>query len=233
MAVDNPEIKEAIKNGSVKGFSIEGLFDQKTELKKELIINNNHMKYKKPLNKIMAALSLEVKLEQVSLVDGVTVLEAEAFEPGYSIGIVTEEGIVPAPAGEYETTEGKMITVVTDGIIETCSDKAATEEDKPVEEEMNKEVPAAQTVKKVVDTITKETFFAEVEKEIEEMEVKFTEEKGILEAEISRLKTELSEAAAPAIVHNPEPKEAKKPLTEVSSLEQHKIFRAQQKQQNK
>jgi len=235
MAVDNPEIKEAIKNGSVKGFSIEGLFEQKIELKEELIINNNHMKYKKPLNKIMAALSLEVKLEQVSLIDGVTILEAEAFEPGYSIGIVTEEGIVPAPAGEYETTEGKMISVVTDGIIETCTDKEAAKEDESiVEEEMNKEVPAAgATPKKIVDIVTRETFFAEVEKEILEMEVKFTEEKGILEAEISRLKTELSEAAAPAIVHNPEPKQATKTLAELSSLEAHKIFRKQQKQQNK
>ncbi len=215
MSVDNPEIKEQIKNGTIKGFSIEGLFEQKLELSKLNI--NESMKYKKPLNKIMAALSLEVKLEQVKLLDGVTVLEAESFEAGYSIGIVTDSGIIPAPAGEYETADGKVITIVTDGVIEKIED-AATEEAAETPEEEIAEVPmsaepTASTPKKIVDTVTKETFFEEVKKEIEELEVKFSEEKKLLESEIEKLKLELSEAAAKPIAFNPEKKGEVKEMT--------------------
>ena len=60
------------------------------------------MEYKNKLNQIKALLSLEVKLAQMKLEDGITIVEAEAFEPDYSIGIVTPDGIVPMPVGEYE-----------------------------------------------------------------------------------------------------------------------------------
>ncbi len=84
--------------------------------------------------------------------------------------------------------------------------------------------------KKIVDTITKETFFEEIKIEVEKIEVEFEEVKKALTSEIEtlkteneKLKTELSEAAAKPITFNPEKKnEVAKELT---PLEAHKLYR--------
>jgi hypothetical protein len=158
------------------------------------------MEFKNTLNKIKTLLSIEVKLEQMTLVDGITVLEAESFEPDYSVGIVTSEGIVPAPIGEHETTDGMIVVVEVEGIIKEVKPVTAPEAEAEVEVEVeaSAEVPA---VKKVVDTITKETFFAEVKAEIEKIEA----ENKALKVELEAIKVELAEAGAKAIVTNPEP----------------------------
>ena len=165
------------------------------------------MEYKQTLNKIKTLLSIEVKLEQMTLVDGVTVLEAEAFAPDYSVGIVTPDGIVPAPVGEHETTDGMIVVVEVEGIIKEVKPKEAAETE--VEVEATAETTPAQTVvKKVVDTITKETFFAEVKVEVEKLESEnelLKTELSAIKVELEAIKVELSEAGAKAIVSNPEP----------------------------
>jgi hypothetical protein len=158
------------------------------------------MEFKNTLNKIKTLLSIEVKLEQMTLADGITVLEAESFEPGYSVGIVTPEGIVPAPIGEHETTDGMIVVVEVEGIIKEVKPVATAEAETEteVEVEASAEVPA---IKKVVDTITKETFFEEVKVEVEKLEA----ENKALKVELEAIKLELEEAGAKAIVTNPEP----------------------------
>ena len=158
------------------------------------------MEFKNTLNKIKALLSIEVKLEQMTLVDGITVLEAESFEPDYSVGIVTSEGIVPAPVGEHETTDGMIVVVEVEGIIKEVKPveaPAETEAVVEVEIEASAESPA---IKKVVDTITKETFFTEIKVEVEKLEA----ENKALKVELEAIKVELEEAGAKAIVTNPE-----------------------------
>jgi regulator of replication initiation timing len=158
------------------------------------------MEFKNTLNKIKTLLSIEVKLEQMKLVDGITILEAEAFEPDYSVGIVTPEGIVPAPVGEHETVDGMIVVIEVEGIIKEVKPVAEAEDEAEVEVEVEAavEVPA---IKKVVDTITKETFFAEIKVEVEKIEA----ENKALKVELEALKVELQEAGAKAIVTNPEP----------------------------
>jgi len=156
------------------------------------------MEFKNTLNKIKTLLSIEVKLEQMTLVDGITVLEAEAFEPDYSVGIVTSEGIVPAPIGEHETTDGMIVVVEVEGIIKEVKPVEAPAETEEVEVEASAETPA---IKKVVDTITKETFFAEIKVEVEKLEA----DNKALKVELEAIKLELAEAGAKAIVTNPEP----------------------------
>jgi len=166
------------------------------------------MEYKQTLNKVKALLSIEVKLEQVKLVDGITTLEAESFEAGYSVGIVTSEGAIPAPVGEYETVDGNIIVVEVEGQILEVKPKEAEEvEPETPAPSAEPTEPQMQTAKKIVDTVTKETFFEEVKVEIEKLE---TENKS-LKAELSALKVELSEAAAKAIVPNPEPTVKREP----------------------
>lgn len=172
------------------------------------------MEFKNTLNKIKALLSIEVKLEQMTLADGITVLEAESFEPGYSVGIVTSEGIVPAPIGEHETTDGMIVVVEVEGIIKEVKPVEAPEAEVEVEVEASAEVPA---VKKVVDTITKETFFAEVKVEIEKLEA----DNKALKVELEALKVELAEAGAKAIVTNPEPAVVR----EMTALEKFRLIK--------
>lgn len=163
------------------------------------------MNYKNVLNQVKHLLSMEVKLEQMKLMDGVTVVEAESFAPEFSVGIVTEEGLVPLPAGNYELEDGKMLMVEVDGIIKEVKEKEE-EVEVEVEGEKEVEVEAENQPKKVVESISKETFFAEMEK----IKSEFKAELAALKAENESLKTELSsQAGAKAIVPNPEPKENK------------------------
>jgi hypothetical protein len=155
------------------------------------------MIYKNVLNNVKQLLSMEVKLAQQTLMDGVTTIEAEEFAPDYSVGIVTPDGAIPMPVGEYTMANGDVLVVETEGIIKSISpeatEEAAPETDHP-KAEATEPVMAEATAKKVVETVSKETFFAMVEKTTE------------LQAEIERLKVELASniPAATPINHNPE-----------------------------
>lgn len=170
------------------------------------------MEYKQTLNKVRALLSIEVKLAQATLIDGVTILEAEAFEPDYSVGIVTEEGIIPAPVGVHETTEGMIITVEVEGIIKSV-------EMKKEEPAVEVEIEASETPKKVVETISKETFFEEVKVEIEKLE----SENSALKVELAETKKQLELASVKPISFNPEPQT--KSVAEMTPLEKHRLFK--------
>jgi len=158
------------------------------------------MNYKNVLNNVRALLSMEVKLAQQTLMDGVTTIEAEEFAPEFSVGIVTPEGVVPMPIGEYTMANGDMLVVEQDGIIKSIA--PAMEEEKEVKVEAEKPVMADATPKKVVESVSKETFFAEIEK----IKTELMSQVETLKAENESLKVELYEKteAAKPISHNPE-----------------------------
>jgi hypothetical protein len=165
------------------------------------------MEYKNKLNQIKALLSLEVKLAQMKLEDGITIVEAESFEPDYSIGIVTPEGIVPMPVGEYELEDGSMVKVEVEGVIASIGPKA--EEVGPENEAAPEEVvapemeasPSAPQPKRIVESVSKESFFeaqvAELKAEIEALK---------LAAQVKQEAIELAsqEEAAEPLSFNPE-----------------------------
>jgi hypothetical protein len=144
------------------------------------------------LSKIRALLGMEVKLAQAKLADGTTI-EAEQFMPEFSVGVVTEDGIVPMPVGEYEMEDGKILSIAQEGIIAEIKEAAAEE---VVEEvEAKKEEVEEVKAKRIVESVSKETFFEAVEK--------LTKENDELKAKV----TELSATPAPEpIVANPENK---------------------------
>jgi hypothetical protein len=139
------------------------------------------MEYKNKLNQIKALLSLEVKLAQMTLADGITVIEAEEFEPEYSVGIVTPDGVVPMPVGEYELQDGTMVVVEVEGIIASVgpmAEEEAPEVEAAPEEAVAPELeaaPAAPQAKRIVESVSKETFFesqiAELKAEIEALKL--------------------------------------------------------------
>ena len=148
------------------------------------------------LSKIRALLGMEVKLAQAKLADGTTI-EAEQFMPEFSVGVVTQDGIVPMPVGEYEMEDGKILSIAQEGIIAEIKEAAAPAEVEEVVEEVEAKKDEVEEVKakRIVESVSKETFFEAVEK--------LTKENDELKAKI----VELSATPAPEpIVANPENK---------------------------
>jgi hypothetical protein len=163
------------------------------------------------INKIKALLGMEVSLEMMKLMDGTTVLEADAFEMDNEVFIVTEdEQKIPLPIGEYELENGMILVVAVEGIIAEIKE-AVVEEEAPeveapeVEVEVEAEAaPVTPTAKKTVESIVKETFFSEIEAlKNENIELKAKLELLSKVDEVTEEVTELSEEPKP-ISFNPE-----------------------------
>ena len=164
------------------------------------------------INKIKSLLGMEVKLEQMKLADGVTVLEADAFEMDNEVFIVTEdEQKIPLPVGEYELESGMILVVEVEGIIKEVKEAVVEEEVAPEveapESEVEVEVEAeatTPTAKKTIESIVKETFFSEIEAlKNENIELKAKLELLSKVDEVTEEVTELSEEPKP-ISFNPE-----------------------------
>jgi hypothetical protein len=152
------------------------------------------MSEKSILNKVRTLLGMEVKLETMRLSDGVSMLEADAFEAGQPVFILTEdEQRIPVPVGEYELEDMRILVVIEEGVIAEIREAAEVEEEVEVETpEVEEEVEAATETtpqaKKVIESIVKESFFSEIEalkKENEELKAQLN------------LSTEVAEEVAP------------------------------------
>jgi hypothetical protein len=121
------------------------------------------------INQIKTLLGMEVKLETMKLMDGITIFEADTFETDKEVFIVTEdEQKIPVPIGEYELEDGRILVVEVEGIILEIKE-ATTEEEVAPEDEVAPEVPVeaeavTPSAKKTIESVVKETFFAEIEK---------------------------------------------------------------------
>ena len=167
------------------------------------------------LNKVRTLLGIEVKLEQMKLDNG-AILEAEVFEVGAEVFVVADEERVAVPVGEYVAEDGSTIVVAEEGVIGEIKEAGAEEEapvedEAPVEEEVVEEdLSETATPKKVVESISKETFFSEIEKlrnEINELKLAKVEVK-----EVEEVSVELSSDEVEGISHNPENETSKKEL---------------------
>lgn len=174
------------------------------------------MEYKNKLNQIKALLSLEVKLAQMKLEDGITIVEAESFEPDYSIGIVTPDGIVPMPVGEYELEDGSMVKVEVEGVIASIGPKAEEVGPENEAEAAPAEVvapemeaaPEAPQPKRIVESVSKETFFesqvADLQAENEALKAELEALKLSAQQKEEEVQLASEEEAAEPISFNPE-----------------------------
>jgi hypothetical protein len=165
------------------------------------------------INQIKTLLGMEVKLETIKLIDGITIFEADTFETDKEVFIVTEdEQKIPVPIGEYELEDGRIVVVVEEGIISELKEKADEVEEEVIEEEAKseegykedeEEMKATPSAKKTIESIVKETFFAEIEKLTQEnIELKAKLENLSKVEEVAVEATELSEVKP--IAFNPE-----------------------------
>lgn len=180
------------------------------------------------LNRVLATLGLkseatiEVDLAQVKTEDGQATFESDNFAVGEAVFIVTPDGNIPCPEGEFALENGNTMTVDANG---TISEIATKEEEAPEEEPMTEEVVAEDMpmtepmpmAKKVVKSKTEmeESYFS---KQMTELEARFEARLSALELEKVQLSEEnkeltnrLATEPAPHTLHNPESNgEAKK-----------------------
>jgi hypothetical protein len=149
------------------------------------------------INEIKTLLGMEIKLAQMKLEDGVTVIEAEMFEAEAAVFIVNGEDRIALPIGEYKLEDGMVLKVEVEGVIasiEMPEEEVIAPETEEVETTNEEEMSAAPAApKRVVESITKEMFFSEIEK---------------LRAEIAELKSAKQELSADVnvqpLTHSPE-----------------------------
>jgi len=152
-----------------------------------------------------------------AMIEGVKI-EADEFAVGQAVFAVSEEGErVPLAEGSYRTDEGNMFTVDENGLIASIGEAEEAEEAEE-EQEMADESKAEAPAKKVIEsqTVSKETFFSEINALKTELATIRETHKVAIEAkdaEIENLKTELSstpsEVATKAAPSEPKKIEAK------------------------
>jgi len=174
------------------------------------------------LNRVLATLGLKpeeaivVDLAQVKTEDGQATFESDNFAVGEAVFIVTPDGNIPTPEGEFALENGNVMTVDANGTIveiATKEEEAPEEEeiieaeDMPMKDEIAEAMPMA---KKVVKSKTEmeESYFS---KQMSELEAKFEArlsalegEKIALSAENKELTERLANEPAPHTLHNPE-----------------------------
>ena len=177
------------------------------------------MKAETILDRIMVKLGIAeevtaVELAQVKTEDGQAIFEADAFEVGQAVFIVTGEGKIAAPAGEFVLEDGNQIEVDENGTIVEIAKKEAeiveeevVAEDVPMKDEIKEEMAKP---KKMVKTKTEmeESYFSKL---IQDLEAKFEARLSALEAEKVALSAQnkelmerLANEPAPHTAFNPE-----------------------------
>jgi hypothetical protein len=173
------------------------------------------------LNRVLQTLGLKpeeaivVDLAQVKTEDGQATFESDNFAVGEAVFIVTPDGNIPTPEGEFALENGNVMTVDANGTIveiatkeeEAPEEEIIEAEDMPMQDEIAEAMPMA---KKVVKSKTEmeESYFS---KQMSELEAKFEArlsalegEKIALSAENKELTERLATEPAPHTLHNPE-----------------------------
>lgn len=174
------------------------------------------------LDRIMVKLGMAeepkaVELAQVKTEDGQAIFEADTFAVGEAVFIVTEDGKIPAPAGEFALEDGNQIEVDENGTIVEIAKKEAEIEEEITEEVVAEDMPMKEEIKEEMmkpkrtvksKTEMEESYFS---KQIKELEAKFEArlsaleaEKVALSAQNEELMEKLATEPAPHTPFNPE-----------------------------
>jgi hypothetical protein len=179
--VENDSVWNEIKNGTFKGFSLEGLFRlEKLNLKKE------EMSLK---TKFLKAL---LKFGEVATDKGTIYWPGE--EDLKAGDEVFNEAYEPLEDGEYQTEDQKVIVVV-DGRVSEIRDPEAEVSGEPKEEEFAEEVISEEPAEVIVEEPASEEEVRDLEKELDELKAEVEELKRALDS----IKEQLAEPVAEPI----------------------------------
>ena len=168
-----------------------------------------YMKTTEMLSKIKALLNANTNLAQQTLDNG-TIIEAESFEAGQSVFIVTDDERVALPIGEYKLEDGSTLIVEEEGVIASIGEAPAEEviveaEDEIIETEVPEEV--APEVEAIVEAVVEVVAPAieEVKEELKKLKKKFEDS-----YEKKEEKEEKKEEMSRKFKHSPERRASKK-----------------------
>ena len=165
--------------------------------------------------------AVQVDLAQVKTADGAAIFDAEAFEIGNAVFIVTEEGNIPVPMGEYLLEGGLKVKVDEQGVIVEIETEGAEEIEEVEEVEakdmaekeeegmMGKDKMEAKMPKKIIKTKTEmeESYFNKFDARLSAVEKNNEDLKAVnvqLSAENEELRKQLAETPAEHTKFNPE-----------------------------
>jgi len=163
------------------------------------------MKPTEMLSQIKTLLKARMSLAQQTLENG-TIIEAESFEAGQQVFVVSDEERVALPVGEYALEDGKTLVVEEEGLIAEIKEAAAEEEERK-EEQLEEEVVVEDVPEEVVEevaTVVEAVVEAiapvleEVKEEVEELKKKFES------YEDKKEKMSSQKPARKPLKHNPE-----------------------------
>ena len=180
---------------------------------------------KDTLNRVLDVLGLgkaeatiEVEMAQKKTMDGEVILDSENFAIGEPVFIVTEEGNIPVPMGEYVLEDGSKIETDEKGVIVEVSVEGEEKAEEVVEEVEAKDMIEKEETgmmgkdsmpKKVVKSKTEmeESYFSKIEARLSAIELSnesLKAENIKLSAENEELKKQLAETPAPHASFSPE-----------------------------
>ena len=244
MKVENDDVWNKVLEGTFKGFSIEGRFFERpaetfANKLKDLIKTNMTKEELKDkvasfFNKEEDAKIEEPKkedFESVLLVDGETELTIEpAVEVGAAVVIMLDGEPQPAPVGEHELEDGRVIVIEEAGIIAAINEPEVVVEEEPM---ADKSTPEQAQVKKIIERIESEKIFekiAELEETVkflkeenEALKAEFTENKDEAKDEFKKLK-DFSEEVFKTLLDEPSKEPVKKQFNPFKKEKKGNIF---------
>ena len=244
MKVENDDVWNKVLEGTFKGFSIEGRFFERpaetfANKLKDLIKTNMTKEELKDkvasfFNKEEDAKIEEPKkegFESVLLVDGETELTIEpAVEVGAAVVIMLDGEPQPAPVGEHELEDGRVIIIEEAGIIAAINEPEVVVEEEPM---ADKSTPEQAQVKKIIERIESEKIFekiAELEETVkflkeenEALKAEFTENKSEAKDEFKKLK-DFSEEVFKTLLDEPSKEPVKKQFNPFKKEKKGNIF---------
>jgi len=244
MKVENDDVWNKVLEGTFKGFSIEGRFFERpaetfANKLKDLIKTN--MTKEELKDKVASFFNKEedVKIEEpkkegfesVLLVDGETELTIEpAVEVGAAAVIMLDGEPQPAPVGEHELEDGRVIVIEEAGIIAAINEPEVVVEEEPM---ADKSTPEQAQVKKIIERIESEKIFekiAELEETVkflkeenEALKAEFTENKNEAKDEFKKLK-DFSEEVFKTLLDEPSKEPVKKQFNPFKKEKKGNIF---------
>lgn len=201
--INNEIIWEEIKNGTFKGFSLEGIFDfAQVEFKKQ---NNNNNTFLNTMTRLFNRfLKSFVKCGSVETDKGTIYWVGEAdLQIGDELFYNTEnEEAVKVEDGEYRLEDGTVI-VVKEGLVSEIREKDGEQEgelDMEKKQCMEEEIIVEEPKEEVIEEEPKEDRYEELKRDIDDLRKEHDELKGIVEEMKATLNAILEKPAAEPIV---------------------------------
>ena len=202
--INNDVIWDEIKNGTFRGFSLEGIFDiDKVELRKQ---NNNYNSFLNTMTRLFNRfLKSFVKCGSVETDKGTLYWVGEAdLQIGDELFYNTEnEEAVKVEDGEYTLEDGTVI-VVKEGLVSEIREKDGEQEGELDMAKrkgcMEEEVIVEEPTEEVIEEEPKDDKYDELKRDIDDLRKEHDELKGIVEEMKATLNAILEKPAAEPIV---------------------------------